>query len=263
MSLLQFPALRQQYSSIDNPLYVSDIVQANQAMLDAITAIAGLGASDFAIFGDLQYIEAISGPNYYTPGIFYLNGVWYYQPEAFDENEYLEPNITGELPYTFEDATIRDLYDINFGQAVGSSSPSTSPEFSGNMNAYRLDLKTISNQVNTLILQTTLQVIKPGAFTGTVTINFRNDQSIFYNGSSGDVFIAFDMTNAVPGTVVTMMFTFGAGQSVTISGAAGTVWYLESGTLSSAASNVNTMYFVYVGVDITDLQQIRYNISQV
>ncbi len=263
MSLLQFPALRQQYPAIDNPLYVSDIVQANQGMLDLASALAGLGPTDFAIFGGLQYMVAISGSNFYTPGYFYLNGIWYYQPIDFDENEFLEPNITGELPYTFEDATERNLYDINFGKAVGSSSPSTSPEFIGNMNAYRLDLKTINQSINSLILKTTLQQVYPGSFTGTVILNFRNDQSIFYNGSSGTVFIDFDMMGAIPGTVVTIFFVFGVGQTVVPVASGDITLYLESGDLSMAANNVNTMYFLYAGTDTVPMQQIRYNISQV
>ena len=261
--LIQFPFTRLEYPAIDNPIYVSDIVAANQEALAALNGITGLGASDFAIFSGLKYMVVVSGSNYYTPGIFYLNGIWYYQPDNFNENQYLGPNITGIMPYAFTDAVIRSLYQVNYGVAVGSSSPSTSPQFVGNMNAYRLDSKTLSNQINTLILNTTLAVVKPGAFTGTITLNFRNDQSIFYNGSSGNVFIQFDMSGAIPGVMNRLKFTFGVGQTVTVSGASGAVWYLESGTLSSAASNVNIMYFLYAGVNISNLMEVSFNISQV
>lgn len=262
-SLFQFPFTRLQYPGLNNPRWVSDIVCLSQTILDGLTGLAGLGPNDFAIFGGLELIQVISGPDYYTPGIFYLNGIWYYMPIDFDEGFYLTPNITPEQQYTFsEDATERPTYQINYAQTSGSPTGNT-PLFTGSMNAYRLDSKTLSNLINQLIFQTTLENVQPGSFTGTITLNFTNDQAIFYNASSGNVIVTFNMANAVPGTVVTIKFTFIAGQTITIAVPSGAIAYLESGTLSSAASNINTMYFLYVGVDELNLQEIRYNISQV
>lgn len=260
--LLQFPFDRNQYPAIDNPIYVSDIVAANQSLLSALTAIAGLGAGDFAIFGGLQYVEVLSGTNYYTPGFFYLKGVWYYQPVTVNEGQYLIPNVTGELPYTFTDAVTRPLYNVNLGQTSNISTPSSTPQFSGNMNVYRLDLKSLVNSISNLAYMVSVEQVYPGDFGGTQTLMFTHDQSIFYVGNSSSVVITFDMTGAIPGTVITLFFAMGP-NILAVNPPSGVVAYIESGNLSSAGGNTNTMYFLYAGVDGSANKQIRYNISQV
>jgi hypothetical protein len=268
--LIQAPFVRNQYAGINNPVYISDIVAANQQVLSALTAIAGLGATDFALFGGFQYVQAISGGNYYTPGFVYLYGFWYYQPNITYETQYLSPNLTGILPYTFSDSVSRNLYEVNYAKAVSVSTPGvTSPEMIGNMNGYRLDLKTINYNINTLITATTLQNIQIANFTGTQTLTFGNDQAIFYAASTGGstVNINWNLTNAIPGTVVTLKWTFTSSSTLYIQGSASgtptSSYYLESGTIPSGTTGTFIMYFIYVGLNASGINEVRYNISQV
>lgn len=261
--LIQFPFVRLSYPNIDNPFYSQDIVSANQEALASITAITGLGNSDFAIFSGLNYIEVVSGINYYTAGIFFLNGIWYYQSEDFDEGLRLKANITGIMPYAFTDAVERNLYQVNYGQST-SSPTSASPIFTGNMNAYRMDLKTILEQINDLVLRTTLENVQVPIMSGTVTLDFTNDQAIFYASVTGSsIFITFDFTGAVPGTVIRLKFNFGAGISLSIIIPSGSNIYLESGDPNNAENNLNIMYFLYAGINELDQPEVSYNISQV
>lgn len=264
-SLIQFPFVRLQYPIIGNPLFAGDIVAANQQVLDAITAICGLGATDFAIFSGFTYHVAVSGANTYSGGIFYLNGVWYYQPNTFNEAQYLSPNPQGILPEVFEDSSVNDIYQVNQSVAGSVSIPgTTSPQFMGSMSAYRMDMKTIFNIVNLLQFQTTVQNLQVASFPTNYTIDFRNDKAIFfYTSPTGTHNITFDFTGAVPGTVIRVKFTFPAATTINVNQPGGTVAYLESGTMSSAAGRTNIMYFLYAGLNELNENEVSYNITQI
>jgi hypothetical protein len=260
--LVQFPFNRNQYPGIDNPLYISDIVAANQEVLTGLAAIAGLGATDFAIFAGLQYIVSVSGSNYYTPGIFYLNGVWYFQPDVFDEDNYLEPDVTGIMDYTFEDATIRPEYNVNYSQYTGSSGPATSPIFSGNMSSYRMDLKTLLSEIEILQLATILDVIVVAVLPASYTVDFINDKSIFFESATVNTTIHFDMTGAVPGTVITLKWTFASSLTLSIPPTTGQTILLESGDQTNVGTNINILTMLYAGINDVGNPEIRIVLSQ-
>lgn len=243
-SVLQFPFVRLQYPAIDNPMYVTDVVCADQQTLDAITAVCGLGPTDFAILSGLEYTVAISGPNYYTPGVFYFNGVWYYQPFEVNENDYLKANITPIMPYTFSDSVIRNTYQLNFAQSTTSPTGAT-PQFTGDMNAYRISNQYLADQIK--ILQ--LTVIEEASLPASYVVTFEKDKSIFFASATFDTNFSFDFTGAVPGTVVRIKFTMGAGINATASSSAGQTILLESGDFGLTTSNINLLTILYAGVN--------------
>lgn len=262
MSDIQWPFVRLEYAGIGNPRYVSDIVAANQAVLDGLAAMAGLGATDFAIFSGLKFVTG--SPNTYTAGVFFLNGTWYFQPTSFNEALYLKANITPIMSKPFNDTVSRNIYQVQNGVSTNVATGAT-PQFIGNMNQYRLDLKSMGANILLLIANTTLNVITAGAqvtMGALYTVNFKVDQSIFVTSATVSSTITFDFTNAVPGTVVRLQWTWGASLTLAVSQPAGSLVFLDSGDITRAASSTNVMYFAYVGKDASGNNVVSYTISQ-
>ena len=179
MSIFQFPSIRKSYSGLQNPLFVSDLLAANQTVYDGLIAALGLQPTDFAIVTGLNYITGT--PNAYTTGVIYFNGGFYYVGASFAEGQYLLPTTTDTNPETFGDSVSRNTYTLF--QANPTSSPtSATPQFAGNMNAYRIDNKTLLAKINAItadyitstLLATALSnyVAKAGStMTGALTLN--------------------------------------------------------------------------------------------
>jgi hypothetical protein len=265
-SLIQFPFIRQSRALIDNPLYIQDITAANQQILDAITACAGLGTTDFAIVGGLVYTSGT--PNFYTPGFFYLNGTWYYIASNFNEGQYLTPNITGIMPYTFNDAVVADIYDVNYATTSGSPTGNT-PLFSGNMNQYRIDNKTllatlVSQQAEITALQsaTALHNVQIPSMGTSYVATFTQDQAVFFASAPSNCTITFNFAGAVPGVIQRLKFTFGSGITLTITAGAGQTILKESGQLSNAQNNTNLLTMIYAGINELGLPEVSYVLSQ-
>lgn len=148
MSLIKWPFKRKTYSGLDNPRFVDDITAANEAVIDGMTALTGLGSTDFAIISGLNFLAGT--PNVFTDGIFYLNGAFYYQSTGFNENLYLLPTPTDIMPKVFGDTNTRNIY-TSFASASTSSPTGATPQFVGNMNSYRIGLKYNQSVVNGIL----------------------------------------------------------------------------------------------------------------
>ena len=70
-SSINWPHKRKEYSGMNNPRYVTDIVEATENLLSAMKAILGLGDTDFAIISGFDYTAG--SPGSYSPGICYMN----------------------------------------------------------------------------------------------------------------------------------------------------------------------------------------------
>jgi hypothetical protein len=147
MSLFQWPFKRKQYAGLGNPRFVGDIVAANEAVLDGLTALAGLGPNDFAIISGMVYTSG--SPGSYSVGIFYLSGSFYYMPASFNEGFYLTQNNVDTQPQPFSDAVVRDIYTLQQG-TTSSAAVTNCPQFAGNMNAYRLSLQSLNSAIGIL-----------------------------------------------------------------------------------------------------------------
>lgn len=167
MSLLPWPFSRKQYPGVDNPRFVSDIVAANQATIDAMKALTGLAELDFSIITGLDFTPG--SPNgTYSPGIFYFNGLFYHMGGSFGEGLYLAPNPTDWMPQPFGDGISRLTYTLF--NSISTSNPSgATPLFSGDMNGYRIGLKSI--KANIISMQATLAMLGNAAFRNIGTIS--------------------------------------------------------------------------------------------
>jgi len=255
--LIQFPFLRKQYASINNPGFISDWVAANQSLLSGLAAIAGIGSTDFYIFSGFAYTAG--SPGTYGPGIFFLNGNFYYQSTTFNENLRLIPNVTDIMPVSFpSDSVTRDIYTVNYSQ-TGTGGTQT-PLFAtgGNMDKYRMDLKTMLNNV----LPTVLLNEQQSALGSGYQVAFTNDKAVFFAAAAANATITFDMTNARPGVVVTLKWTFSGAQTLALTAPGGGNLIREGGDLGLAANNTNVLNIMYAGINESGSKEIRYVFNQ-
>jgi hypothetical protein len=188
-SLFTWPFRRKQYPGIGNPRFVSDIVAANEAVIDAMKALTGLNATDFAIITGLDYTPG--APGQYGIGVFYLNGNFYYVGTVFSEGLYLAPNPSDTMTQPFSDGVSREIYTLLTGNSTSNSAGAT-PIFSGNMNTYRIGLKIVNG--NVLAMQATLAALGNAAFknVGTTpgTVAAGDDQRFGYTQGQIDSLFA-------------------------------------------------------------------------
>lgn len=160
MSIFQWPFKRKTYAGILNPRFVSDVQAANEAVLDGLMAVCGLNATDFYIFSGFSY--AAGAPGTYTAGTFFLNGSFYISPGQLNEGQALIALPVDTLQEPFQDGTPRNIYTLNQGGIVNGITAGSSPAFAGNMNAFRLDNKTLATLV--AVINFTIASLKGGAF---------------------------------------------------------------------------------------------------
>lgn len=148
MSIFQWPLKRIAYPGIVNPRFVDDIVVANESILDGLRVLTGLNNTDFAIISGLEYITGTG--NTYNTGFFYLNGNFYFVQNAFAEGLYLAPNPTDTEPQPFTDGNTRNIYTL-FPSITTSSPSGATPVFSGDMNEYRIGMKTLNTNIQAIL----------------------------------------------------------------------------------------------------------------
>lgn len=170
MSLLQWPFVRKTYAGIENPVFVDDTKAANQGLMDAIAVVTGMNNTDFAILSGLEYVLGVQ--NTYNAGWFYFNGQIYYISAPFNELLYLQANPTDTLSEEFSDTVSRDIYTINFATSSNTALGNT-PQFSGNMNQYRVGLKYF--QAAIAAAQTTIASLGTAAFLPSTTFALETD----------------------------------------------------------------------------------------
>ncbi len=145
---MDFPNKRLEITGKGNPVFVSDLVNVTQSILTAMTALLGVGAADFCIVSGFTYTPG--GPGSYSSGICYMNGVLYYFSGTLTEGYYLAPNITNYLSKPFDDSSTNYIYQIYY--AVSSNTQvGGMPQFSGDMNSYRLNLKYLASLCATFV----------------------------------------------------------------------------------------------------------------
>ena len=259
--LIQAPFLRNQYNpspTYRNPVWIGDVVAANQALLTMLQLLGGFDpTTDFALLWGFAYTAG--SPGTYGPGLFYLNGNFYFQSTTFNENLRLIPNVTGTMPYTYPDDLVsRNTYNINYSQ-TGTGATQT-PLFAtgGNMAAYRMDLKTTAKNLLPVVCLNEQQ-----AHLGTgYAVQFIEDKNVFFNDAVSNATITFNMTGAVVGCVVTLRWTFSGSETLSITAPAGGELIKESGVLSLAGNNANILNIMYGGLNSAGNPSVRYTLNQ-
>ena len=152
---------------------------------------------------------------------------------------------TNADPVTFTDGTLRSVHDIRkivFASAVSGSGVS---DFSAMLQVPGV---MVANYQSTL----------PSNY----TINFKQDQSIYFASATVSSTMTFDFTNAVPGTVVRLRWTFGSGLTLNINTPSGATVIKDSGNLSAVAGANNLLYCIYLGLNAAGNNEVSYTLKQ-
>lgn len=162
MSLLTWPFKRKTYPGLSNPRFVDDVKASNEAVIDAIIALMGVSGTDFFILSGLDYTAG--APGTYQPGIFFVNGAFYYISTVTQEGLYLTGTTQDTILEPFpDDGVARLIYTLFQGVSANAPAPpNTSPVLAGNMNQYRLGLKFLQALVNSFA--TTINLLRAAAF---------------------------------------------------------------------------------------------------
>ena len=160
--IFDFPTERIVYGNITNtdptkpggePVFVSDILASQQLGEAALRALAGIDYSvdTFFILQGLNYNAGV-----YSDGIIYFKadadtvGRFYFVA-SFSEGNAILPNApTGENAKLYTDAVTRPTYNYYTASPAAYNAGVTTPQFNGDMNAYRLANVFLKAQINAL-----------------------------------------------------------------------------------------------------------------
>lgn len=161
---LRYPFKRVTYPGIDNPEFIGDVRVLTEGIMSGLAMLANLPAQGFAIVSGIRFVpqsQAVPIP-YYTPGFFYLNGIFYEIQTTFIQGSYLQENPQSALAVGFNDGNARTIYTY-YGSVVSVNDPGNGcPAFNGTMDAYRIGLDWLADSVRSLL--TTQAALKGAAF---------------------------------------------------------------------------------------------------
>lgn len=142
MSLFNFPTVRVSYPTVGNPVYISDVRAANELMIDGLTALTDLPNPGFGIISGMQYTGG-----QYQPGVIWLNGAFYFSNGVMTEGLYMTSSIQPTLSKPFSDTNNRNIYAQYLAVSTANSGAGSTPLFTGNMNAYRIGLSDLKQEL--------------------------------------------------------------------------------------------------------------------
>lgn len=107
-NLLQFPNKRKTINSIGNPIFVDDLVIAEENLQNAITQLIGQ-TTGFYILTGFTHSQTV-----FTPGYFWADGQVYYSNNNVTLGKYLAPNPTDALSREFSDTNTYATYQVQY-----------------------------------------------------------------------------------------------------------------------------------------------------
>ena len=110
---------------------------------------------------------------------------------------------------------------------------------------------------------TTVKNDVEAALPASYTVTFEQDRMVFFSTAILNCTITFDFTNAVPGSVVRLKWTFGSGKTLAITAPGSSVVTKDSGNLASVASSNNLLYLLYCGKNEAGHDEVSYTLKQV
>lgn len=115
-----------------------------------------------------------------------------------------------------------------------------------------------ANLLTPLALVNDQQATLPASY----TVTFKQDKAVFFAAASVDSNITFDFTNAVPGTVVRLKWTYGSGRTLSITAPSGCTVIKDGGNLSAVASANNLLYCIFLGKNESGNNEVSYTLKQ-
>jgi len=145
--LYDFPFLKKIFSpSTAVPQYNDDFVAMSEGIHAAMRAILGFNGVGLPNVGFWILDGMVLSGGVYTPGICWLNGVFYMMKTSITPGLCLEPDVTNSATIT-NGAFTNSLYTLNYMKTRPAPAilGLTSPVFTGSMDYYRLGL--VSNKI--------------------------------------------------------------------------------------------------------------------
>lgn len=172
------------YPGMDNPIFVDDLLAADQAVLSAAAALTGLEATDFAIISGFDF----DGSTNYSAGVIWLYGQFYYCAGGCTTGQYLSGSVVAQLSEGFDDGNSRNIYSSFIATSSNAGGAGFSPQFAGSMDTYRAGSKRLMIAINAL--QIVAAALGSAAYlnigTGPGTVMAGNDPRAPYTGAQLD-----------------------------------------------------------------------------
>jgi hypothetical protein len=229
------------------------------AYQEALTAIANnfLGAKSdstntYILFGCLN--SGTGGAFNISAGAVYYNGEVFLVPAASftpgGGQTAVGTIVTSQYTFNadgvlFTDGITRNVHNIRQIVFAAAASGSGITDFD---NLLVCGVNVANEQNNTL---------SPG---GNYTVKFNQQKDVFLGTITGNLTIDFDLTNAIPGCVVTIEFTVSG--TLTVTAGSGNTLRLDSGDLTEVTGNYTSVYFLFKGLNSAGNQQINYTVNQ-
>jgi hypothetical protein len=153
---------------------------------------------------------------------------------------------TNADPVTFSDAISRNVHQIRKIVFASGSSGSRDVDFPNLVGAPNVLLNDQQATLN-----------------ASYVAKFTQDRAVFFASATVNTTITFDFTNAVPGVVVRLKWTFGAGLTLTVTQGTGQTVIKDGGDATQVANANNLFYAVYLGKNAAGNDEISYTLKQV
>lgn len=158
MSLFKWPFVRISRPTLGNPVFIDDIVAANQAVIDGVGSL--LSAMPFAIIQGCAYTPG--SPGSYAAGLVWINGSFYTVPASFGEGLALVGQTVSTFPKQYSDTNTYNTYGLLQTITSPITGPGISPIWNSDMNAYRVDLGFLKAQA--IAAAASIALLRGGAF---------------------------------------------------------------------------------------------------
>ena len=153
---------------------------------------------------------------------------------------------TNADPVTFTDAISRNVHQIRKILFTAGSTGSRDVDF---LNLVGAPNVLLNDQQPTL--------------NASYVLKFTQDRAVFFASATVNSVFTFDFTNAVPGVVVRLKWTFGAGLSLTVTGGTGQTLVKDGGDPNQVSNANNLFYAVYLGKNGSGNDEVSYTLKQV
>lgn len=247
-------------TTVGQPVKGGTLLHLQQAYQEALTAIANNLAGQsyqanvvYVLYGcintgsGVNYIIS-SGAVYYNGEVLLVDAITFTAAGGQTATAAIDITYFSDVsadPTTFTDGTPHNVHQIRKIKIASAVSGSTISDFA----AFKQTSIALTNS-----LAATL-----GA---SYIAKFDQDLAAFFTAATVDTTVTFDFTNANPGAVVRLKWTWGAGRTLTITGGAGQTILKESGDLSLASSNTNLLTMLYAGINEAGNHEVSYVFSQ-
>jgi len=95
------------------------------------------------------------------------------------------------------------------------------------------------------------------------TVTFEQNKAVFFTSATVSTTITFDFTNAIPGNVVRLKWSYGSSLTLTINTPTGSSIIKDSGTLANVSPANNLLYMIYLGKNELGNNEVSYTLKQV